>query len=157
MYNDPCNSTTQAMLQKRFGGGSKSWLLPPGEQLPRGKRPRGCGDTAGPGRCMPGYCSIRPAKTSSVLTAVQSCCISRSGRVSSPGGKGSSSLPKASPELQSAGSRLVGRLGSLEEREGEGRGNKEMELQQRSFIGRNFQRQAKLLNPTLKLNGSLHN
>lgn len=68
-------------------------------------------------RAYPTSCSVRLSLKSRVLTAVQSCCISLSGRVSSPGGKGSSSLPKPSPELQSAGSRLVGRLGSLEERE----------------------------------------
>jgi len=77
-------------------------------------------------------CSVRLSLKSRVLTALQSCCISRRGRVSSPGGKGSSSLPKASPELQSAGSRLVGRLGSLEEREGEGRENKEMKRKHES-------------------------
>lgn len=62
-------------------------------------------------------CSVRLSRNSRVLTAVQSCCISRRGMASSPGGKGSSSLPGLSPKLQSAGSRLVGRLGSLEEKE----------------------------------------
>lgn len=65
-------------------------------------------------------CRVRLSLKSRVLTAVQSCCISRSGMVSSPEGKDSSSLPKPSPQLQSAGSRLVGRLGSLEERQSEG-------------------------------------
>lgn len=59
-------------------------------------------------------CSVRLSLSSRVLTAVQSCCISLSGTASIPGGKDSSSLPKPSPELQSAGSRLVGRPGSLE-------------------------------------------
>lgn len=62
-------------------------------------------------------CRVRRSLNSRVLTAVQSCCISLSGTASNPGGKGSSSLPGLSPQLQSAGSKLVGRLGSLEEEE----------------------------------------
>lgn len=70
----------------------------------------------------PTSCSVRLSLKSRVLTAVQSCCINLSGRVSSPAGKGSSSLPKPSPELQSAGSRVVGRLGSLEKWQSKGKG-----------------------------------
>lgn len=60
-------------------------------------------------------CSVRLSLRSRVLTAVHSCCMSLSGRVSSPRGKGSSSFPMPNPALHSAGSRLVGRQGSLEE------------------------------------------
>lgn len=60
-------------------------------------------------------CSVRLSLRSRVLTAVHSCCMSLSGRVSSPRGKGSSSFPMPNPALHSAGSRLVGWQGSLEE------------------------------------------
>lgn len=59
-------------------------------------------------------CSVRLSLRSRVLTAVHSCCMSLSGRVSTPRGKGSSSFPMPNPALHSAGSRLVGRQGSLE-------------------------------------------
>lgn len=63
----------------------------------------------------PTSCSVRLSLKSRVLTAVQSCCISLSGRASSPGSKDSSSFPTPIAKPQSVGSRLVRWLGSLEE------------------------------------------